>query len=252
MTTPDLNIVMPYGVTLEGDGTVYAKIPKDHPKRLNPTRLALPSLQPCRVSASWAENPNPVDVNLYNGNRFVRTLATIQAGGGRSWCRSGRGTATSSNCWGTGIHQSPQVRQALSKSTRSTSSSAPRRGGGVGGGVGFRESANDYIVRRVIGNGRNRASRRGNVSAVAGGRFDGVAVKQDVESSRLSVHGPILIDQILGDGNCTGRNASDSECCGSQRCCSVPQYPRRRRHHSRCGRDHHHLPAGVVAAGGVR
>ena len=82
MTTPDLNIVMPYGVTLEGDGTAYAKIPKDHPKRLNPSRLALPNLQPCRVSASWAENPNPIDVNLYNGNRFVRTLATIQAGGG--------------------------------------------------------------------------------------------------------------------------------------------------------------------------
>lgn len=82
MTTPDLNIVMPYGVTMEGDGTTYAKIPKNHPKRLNPSRFALPNLQPCRVSASWAENPNPVDVNLYNGNRFVRTLATIQAGGG--------------------------------------------------------------------------------------------------------------------------------------------------------------------------
>ena len=132
MTTPDLNIVMPYGVTMEGDGTTYAKIPKNHPKRLNPSRFALPNLQPCRVSASWAENPNPVDVNLYNGNRFVRTLATIQAGGGRSWWHSGRGTATSSNCWGTGIHQSPRVRPALSKSTRSTSSNAPRRGGGVG------------------------------------------------------------------------------------------------------------------------
>lgn len=81
MSTPvDLNIVMPYGVTVAGDNTRYAKIPKEHPKRLNESRLAVPP-GPVRVSASWRDNDSPIDVNLYNGRSYVRNLATIPAGG---------------------------------------------------------------------------------------------------------------------------------------------------------------------------
>lgn len=82
MSTPvDLNIVMPYGATMVGDGTQYAKLAKPHPKQNGGSSLNLPD-GPCRVAASWAGNPDTVSVNMYEGRNFVRTLGKIQAGGG--------------------------------------------------------------------------------------------------------------------------------------------------------------------------
>ena len=81
MSTPvDLNIVMPYGATMVGDGTQYAKLAKPHPKQNGGSSLNLPD-GPCRVAASWAGNPDTVSVNMYEGRNFVRTLGKIQAGG---------------------------------------------------------------------------------------------------------------------------------------------------------------------------
>lgn len=81
MSTPvDLNIVMPYGATMVGDGTVRASLATPHPKQHSTTGLKL-AAGPCRVSASWA-GAQAVELRLYGkGDAFKRVLTTINSGG---------------------------------------------------------------------------------------------------------------------------------------------------------------------------
>ena len=82
MTTA-IDFVMPYGVTVEGDGSWYPKIVGDHPMRKTPVSLGLiPG--PCRVFASW-DGENNVDVGLTTvggDKRVARIPAKNQRGGG--------------------------------------------------------------------------------------------------------------------------------------------------------------------------
>lgn len=78
MSTPvDLNIAMPYGVTVEGDGVGRKATSVTKSKNLlNQNDLALFS-GPCRVAVSWS-GPESVRLTLAG----VGYPATIPAGGG--------------------------------------------------------------------------------------------------------------------------------------------------------------------------
>lgn len=82
MTTPTTNIVMPYGVTVEGDGDVKPRIVTRSPKASESDNLALPN-GPCRVAASW-EGSETVHLCVYVPGRGSFRKGTIPAGGGRS------------------------------------------------------------------------------------------------------------------------------------------------------------------------
>ena len=76
-------LTMPYGATVEGDGSWYPKIVGDHPMKKTPVSLGLVP-GPCRVSASW-DGENNVDVGLttVEGDKRVANIpAKKQRGGG--------------------------------------------------------------------------------------------------------------------------------------------------------------------------
>ena len=83
MSTPIVDIPMPYGVTVLGDGTNVPKPAARHPKQNGTAGLSLQP-GPCRVSVSW-EGPEEIKVILQNGPNY-RTFDTIpeKAGGGVS------------------------------------------------------------------------------------------------------------------------------------------------------------------------
>lgn len=83
MTTPsvDLNIAMPYGVTVRSTGTAIPTIVGKHPKQNNGVSLKLPA-GPCRIAASW-EGAEEMRLVVQNqGEATSRTVATIPGGGG--------------------------------------------------------------------------------------------------------------------------------------------------------------------------
>lgn len=76
MSTPvDLNIVMPYGVTVEGDGSRNARIVTNSAQSSSDFALKLPD-GPCRVAASW-DGPEAVRL-VHTGHGYP---VTIPAGG---------------------------------------------------------------------------------------------------------------------------------------------------------------------------
>lgn len=83
MTTPsvDLNIAMPYGVTVQGDGSNYPSIVGEHSKKATNSSISLPA-GPCRVAASW-EGPDNISLQVVSGGK-MRKLANLpeKAGGG--------------------------------------------------------------------------------------------------------------------------------------------------------------------------
>src|SRR5690625_4706379 len=81
MTTPIEELIMPYGVTIQGDGTWYPKIVGDHPNKVSSAGLSLPP-GPCRVAFSWA-GENAAELVLANGSS-VKRPARVEAkvGGG--------------------------------------------------------------------------------------------------------------------------------------------------------------------------
>ena len=169
MTTPNVEIVMPYGVTVVGDGTNNPKLATSHPKQLQNFGLKLPP-GPCRIAASWEGEENVGIVVQTNGTRNYRTVGNIpeRSGGGvpvRAWSQSGPSRTTTCTSTDTNFRR---ARKALSRFTRSTSSSAPRRGGGVGGGGGFRESAGDSVLRPHRGQHRGYSDWRRFVHRIAG------------------------------------------------------------------------------------
>ena len=89
MTTPNVEIVMPYGVTVVGDGTNNPKLATSHPKQLQNFGLKLPP-GPCRIAASWEGEENVGIVVQTSGTRNYRTVGNIpeRSGGG---CPSGHG-----------------------------------------------------------------------------------------------------------------------------------------------------------------
>ena len=84
MTTPsvDLNIAMPYGVTVQGsDGVLIPTVVGAHPKKRGMEGLTL-TPGPCRISASWS---GPEEMRLIlNTKAGLKRLLTIpaQSGGG--------------------------------------------------------------------------------------------------------------------------------------------------------------------------
>ncbi|MBC3179346.1 hypothetical protein [Corynebacterium lujinxingii] len=84
MTTP-VDIVMPYGVTVVGDGTNNPKLATAHPKQLQNLGLKLPP-GPCRIAASWEGEEKVAIVVQTNGTRNYRTVLNLPektGGGGR-------------------------------------------------------------------------------------------------------------------------------------------------------------------------
>lgn len=81
MTTPTIDFVMPYGVTVEGDGSWYPKIVGDHPKKVTSAGVSLPA-GPCRVAFSW-DGEQSAELVLVNGDN-VKRPARLEAkrGGG--------------------------------------------------------------------------------------------------------------------------------------------------------------------------
>lgn len=77
MSTPiDLNVVMPYGVTVEGDGQSRKAMPVTKSSKVDSgNRLRLTS-GPCRIAASWS-GPEEVRVTIFG----VGYPLTIPAGG---------------------------------------------------------------------------------------------------------------------------------------------------------------------------
>lgn len=125
-----IDIVMPYGVTVEGDGSWYPKIVGAHPKKATGSRLALVP-GPCRVAFSWA-GESAADLVLVNGDDVKRPARLAEKRGGVHVLRSsslGRARAIKSKSTRNASVAKPEP----SRSTHSTqSSSTPRRGGGVG------------------------------------------------------------------------------------------------------------------------
>lgn len=83
MTTPNVEIVMPYGVTMEGDGTNKAK-PVTNPGKQIGDNVVLP-VGPVRIGASW-DGPQAVKVGVYRpgiGNIVLGTIPEKRGGGSR-------------------------------------------------------------------------------------------------------------------------------------------------------------------------
>ena len=78
-------LTMPYGATVEGDGSWYPKIVGDHPMKKTPVSLGLVP-GPCRVSASW-DGENTVDVGLttVEGDKRVASIPAKKQRGGGDW-----------------------------------------------------------------------------------------------------------------------------------------------------------------------
>ena len=131
MTTA-IDFVMPYGVTVEGDGSWYPKIVGDHPMKNTSSSLnVVPG--PCRVSASW-DGETGADVVLTTGGEVKRVAhipAKDQRGGGLalSWSPSeqGKGTGSSST------RKARREKLAPSRSTQCRPSSC--QGGGIDDGT---------------------------------------------------------------------------------------------------------------------
>lgn len=84
MTTSIEELVLPYGVTVEGDGSWYPPIVGDHPKKVTDSSVSLPP-GPCRVAFSW-DGERTIDLVLANGSSVKRpaSLAAKPGGGPRS------------------------------------------------------------------------------------------------------------------------------------------------------------------------
>lgn len=81
MTTPDFDLagVLPYGVTMEGDGTTKPVPAVKHPKVIG-DNLRVP-VGPSRVFASWS-GPQEVNLGVYRPSVGTVIIGTIPAGKG--------------------------------------------------------------------------------------------------------------------------------------------------------------------------
>lgn len=250
MSTPvDLNIVMPYGVTVEGAGSRNARIVTESTQASSDIALKLPD-GPCRVAASW-DGPESVRL-VHTGHGYP---VKIPAGGGIAlgWLLSALRRAKLSTCRTLRLRRLRRAGAALSRCTRSTSSSRPQ-GGGLGDHPehqhrrGHGRAAGNQIVRSSD-RGRERQSdrRREFLPRSAGGRFHHHGQRGAVEPGR-----------VLGDhGVCAGAlrvadNTKGADACVVERCSSRWRDALPAHQGEQClrrGSDYHHLPAGLVAQG---
>lgn len=82
MTTP-VDIAMPYGVTVVGDGTRYARIFGDHKRKYDSSSLNIPP-GPCRVVASWSGNEEVRITLVTDGPSLIVPIPQNGGGGTRS------------------------------------------------------------------------------------------------------------------------------------------------------------------------
>lgn len=167
MSTPvDLNITMPYGVTVVGDGTNNPKLAAPHPKQMQNFGLKLPP-GPCRIAASWEGDEKVGVVVQTNGTRNYRTVGNIpeKSGGCSSRDVHRRGGRKR-------LRVPQRVLAPVGNEGHSRGLPAQlrvaRRGGGVGGGGGFRESAGDSVLRPHRGQRRGYSDWRRFVHRIAG------------------------------------------------------------------------------------
>ena len=254
MSTPvDLNIAMPYGVTVEGDGQSRKAVPVTKSSKVDSgNRLRLTS-GPCRIAASWS-GPEEVRVTIFG----VGYPLTIPAGGGivLRWCQSARNMATQFTWRTLPMLRFRRALAALSKCSRSASSSSDRWGGGVGDHPerqlrrGHGRAAGDPVVRSHHQHIRQcEPDRHGRLlREAAGGRvhhFGQLPASQFVRVS-IDEHGCFI--PLSHQGTQGGGDGRDFECGGTEGRNTLPADSLR--HSLRCGRNHHHLPAGVAAGGG--
>lgn len=255
MTTPsvDLNIAMPYGVTVEGDGDVKPRIVTRSPKASENDNLALPN-GPCRVTASW-EGSETVHLYVYVPGRGTFRRGTIPAGGGcaPSWFLSEPRQASGS--FSKALQRFLSALAARSRSTRwCPSSSAPRQGGGVGDhpepGRGLRRVADDYQLRRIY-YGWKRLSHWGGqlLSAAAGGCFYLVGVGPADWADGAPDHRGGRIHPVRHPHNDSGGDTRAVEYRGAARRNPIPSHSG-----GRCGgrrrHDYHLATRPVVTTGG--
>lgn len=156
----DLGFAMPYGVTVEGDGSWYPKIVGNHPHKATGTRLNLiPG--PCRVAFSWAGEA-AAELVLVNGDDTKRPARLAEKRGGvhaQRWSSSAPAGAIRSNS----MRGASVAKPALSRCIRSIFwSSTPAQGGGVsdcttGNGLDALAGAE----ARIVGEQRGSRNRRG-------------------------------------------------------------------------------------------
>lgn len=252
MSTPvDLNIVMPYGVTVDGAGSRNARIVTNSTQASSDIALKLPD-GPCRVAASW-DGPESVRLT-HQGHGYP---VVIPAGGGIApgWLPSARpqGRLSTSKTCRAGISQ--RAGAALSRCTRSTSSSAPQ-GGGLGDHPehqhrrGHGRATGNQIVRSSDRGRERQSDRRGEfLPRSAGGRFDAdglVAADRTHGPSDDLLFGVESVRHSYGEGG--GDAGAVEHCCATG---GAPLPERSGEWRGRRGRNHHHLPTRV-AAGGVR
>lgn len=133
MPTPLVDIPMPYGVTVLGDGTNIPKPAARHPKQNGVAGLSLQP-GPCRVSVSW-EGPEKISVILQNGPNY-RTFDTIPEKAGGGLVRECSPSARSQGTMSTLSHRAGL--SILASAARSRSILSTRFSSGRGGGVGDR------------------------------------------------------------------------------------------------------------------
>ena len=246
MSTPiDLNVVMPYGVTVVGDGTNNPKLAAPHPKQMQNFGLKLPP-GPCRIAASWEGDEKVGVVVQTSGTRNYRTVGNIpeRSGGGvpvRAWSQSGPSRTTTCTSTDTTFRR---ARRAPWKFTRSTSKRS-FTGGGVGGHPEFGCAAGDQVVRGEkrrrerlfdqLGRFLRAAAERcvHHLGYLPGSRSVGTSHYWNGWRLPLPVEecGPGADSGAFQRRSSQGRNA-------------LPERADRR--YGRCGRDYHHLPADVA------
>lgn len=244
MSTPvDLNIVMPYGVTVESDGSRNARIVTNSAQTSSNIALKLPD-GPCRVAASW-DGPEAVRL-VHTGHGYP---VTIPAGGGIApgWPLSARRRAKRSTCRTPRLRHSRRAGAAPSRCTRSTPSSHPQ-GGGVGDHSRYRsESGSRREIVCCTGRWRRTCAFR--LYQVARRGFNNHGGKSRNRSNGSSVGSAFVIGALSltqsdeGRHGCSvergGARGEDAVCVG------------RDRSRGGCGSDDHHLATSVAAGGGA-
>lgn len=254
MSTPvDLNIAMPYGVTVVGDGTNNPKLVAPHPRQLQNFGLKLPP-GPCRIAASWEGDEKVGVVVQTSGTRNYRTVGNIpeRSGGGvlvKGCSPSGRSKTTTCTSAGT---SSRRERRAPWRFTRSTSSNAPHQGGGVGDHPEHRRGrlAHNQVVRGGVtakpGEYRHiRAVFSPVHGCVHGDYHDAGRWGQSAPVNRIEVHNPVSLGGYPGGAAGSAVEHRPRRGHLSVSGDSAGQVRYRRGHHG------NHLPA-VAAGGGVR
>ena len=206
MTTPTIDFVMPYGVTVEGDGSWYPKIVGDHPKKVTSAGVSLPA-GPCRVAFSW-DGEQSAELVLVNGDNVKRPARLEAKRGGvhvLRWSPSGprKGTGWKST------RNASAAKLALSRCTRPTSTHSGPQGGGVDDhadgnrldALAGHQACHDGGQHPRRDSGRARAERHGLRFLAPGGR---APVGPGFRRGPVDVHLPRVENLVWDAGTAQG------------------------------------------------